>query len=284
MELPERGYGIAIGTAGERRAGVPRTEEERRARHSTGLGHELPVVMEFAKEPEELTQIAVKPATTTPAYPLDVFIHEGPAAWPCLEDPSSCGLNGSSSKYGVFQNYLKFAESFKPVSVVVPTAEGEEEEPVPFINFNPFECIIPVQGKPSDILNSGFLLSADVLLPAPALLVFGIRWGGADFILGYDDAACFQEYPCSGTLECVWNIGEEPTLAEFFAMLGEEEVPAPGEYEYAWITGYHIGEEIIITDVLPAVLRVEAEAEEEGIPWGLLLSGGTIAVGSALLL
>ena len=250
-----------------------------------GLGHELPVVMPYAQEPKELTQVAVKPVTTTPVYPLDVFIHEGPAAWPCLEDPS-CGLNGSSSKYGVFQNFLKFAESFKPAGVVVPTAEGEEEEEVPFITFDPFECVIPVQGKPSDILNSGFRLTANVLLPAPSVLVFGIRWGGVDFILGYDEAACFQSaYPCSGTLQCVWNIGEEPTLAEFFAMLGEEEVPAPGEYEYAWITGYHIGEEIIITDVLPAVLRVDPEAaEEEGIPWGLLLSGGTIAVGSVMML
>ena len=32
-ELPPRGEGLVRGTAGERRGGVPRTEEERRARH-----------------------------------------------------------------------------------------------------------------------------------------------------------------------------------------------------------------------------------------------------------
>jgi len=32
-ELPPRGEGLYRGTAGERRGGVPRTEEERRARH-----------------------------------------------------------------------------------------------------------------------------------------------------------------------------------------------------------------------------------------------------------
>ena len=34
-ELPPRGEGLYRGTAGERRGGVPRTEEERRARHKT---------------------------------------------------------------------------------------------------------------------------------------------------------------------------------------------------------------------------------------------------------
>ena len=33
--LPPRGEGLVRGTAGERRGGVPRTEEERRARHRT---------------------------------------------------------------------------------------------------------------------------------------------------------------------------------------------------------------------------------------------------------
>jgi len=40
-QLPPRGTGLEIGTAGERRAGVPRTEEERIARHREVFGEEL---------------------------------------------------------------------------------------------------------------------------------------------------------------------------------------------------------------------------------------------------
>jgi len=41
VRLPERGYGLEAGTAGERRAGIPRTEEERRIRHKELFEEEL---------------------------------------------------------------------------------------------------------------------------------------------------------------------------------------------------------------------------------------------------
>lgn len=49
-ELPERGMGLDIGTAGERRAGVPRTGEERIQRHREMFGEG------FAEEDREETE------------------------------------------------------------------------------------------------------------------------------------------------------------------------------------------------------------------------------------
>lgn len=242
----------------------------------TGLSHIIPPVPAFAEPSKELTREPSETITTTPLYPFDVTMAPAPKSiiWPCVDAPQ-CGLGSSLSiKSGVFQDYMKFKESLAPMMGVGAVAEGE----APLMAFDAFNCVIPVRGTPSDIFNSGFRLSANVILPAPAPLFFGIRWAGVDHILGYDEAACFaSDYPCSGTFECVWNIGEEPTFAEFLGMLGE--TPEPGRYEYAWIAGYNLNEEPMIADVLDAILVIDSDS---GL-WPLVLAVGGIAAGSIMM-
>jgi hypothetical protein len=161
-------------------------------------------------------------------------------------------------------------------------ATAEEEKPKPVVVFEILDCVVPLAKRLDDPFNTGFYLIASVLLYDQATLFIGARPDGGDArVLGTTGAAC-ASYPCEGTLDMKWLIGQEPTMAEFLAMLGYE--PLPGEYTFSFVTGYQTEEGVPIpTDEIMVTVEITEKPPKDYKPLlGLAALTALTAVGATL--
>lgn len=150
----------------------------------------------------------------------------------------------------------------------------------PVAIFNVMECQIPASKYLDELFNAGFYLTADVLLYRPSELFIGAGVGEVITVIGTTEGYC-AEYPCQGALDMKWQIGNEPTMAEFLQMLKLE--PVAGEYPISFVVGYK-GEDGVLVPTDELVVTMELKGRErETKKYGVLIgSAALIATGTAL--